>query len=77
MFYAFLMFLIVIRDEIKRSLECHFVAQLNLQAKKDEILKYILKMRYKQGVWNRREIQMTRPALQYDYTCFADGTTFE
>ena len=22
-----------------------------------------------QGVWNRREIQMTRPAI-YDYTCF-------
>ena len=27
-----------------------------------------------QGVWNRREIQMTRPALPYDYTCYADGT---
>ena len=26
-----------------------------------------------QGVWNRREIQLTRPALPYDYTCFADG----
>ena len=29
-----------------------------------------------QGVWNRREIQMTQPALPYDYTCFADGTSF-
>ena len=27
-----------------------------------------------QRVWNRREIQLTRPALPYDYTCFADGT---
>ena len=25
------------------------------------------------GVWNRREIQLTRFALPYDYTCFADG----
>ena len=29
-----------------------------------------------QGVWNRREIKMTQPALPYDYTCFADGTSF-
>ena len=32
-----------------------------------------------QGVCNRREIQLTRPALPYDYTkytCFADGTSF-
>ena len=28
---------------------------------------------FKQGVWNRREIQQTRPALPYDYACFADG----
>ena len=27
-----------------------------------------------QGVWKRKEKQMTRPALPYDYTCFADGT---
>ena len=26
-----------------------------------------------QGVWNRREIKLTRPTLTYDYTCFADG----
>ena len=26
----------------------------------------------KQGVWNRREKQLTRPALPYDYACFAD-----
>ena len=24
-----------------------------------------------QGVWNTREKELTRPALQYDYTCFA------
>ena len=30
-----------------------------------------------QGVWNRREVQMTRPALPYDYTCIVDGTSFE
>ena len=30
-----------------------------------------------QGVKNRREIQLTRFALPYDYTCFADGTPFE
>ena len=30
-----------------------------------------------QGVWIRREIQLTRPALPYDYTCFADGTLFK
>ena len=29
------------------------------------------KTRRKQGVWNKREIQLTRPALPYDYTCFA------
>ena len=28
-----------------------------------------------QGVRNRREIQLTRFALPYDYTCFADGTS--
>ena len=28
-----------------------------------------------QGVWNSRETQLTRPALPYDYTCFADGTS--
>ena len=28
---------------------------------------------YRQRVWNRREIQLTRPALSYDYACFADG----
>ena len=28
------------------------------------------------GVWNRREIQLTWPALPYDYACFADGTPF-
>jgi len=27
-----------------------------------------------QGVRTRVEIQLTRPALSYDYTCFADGT---
>ena len=27
-----------------------------------------------QGVWTRREIQLTQPALPYDYKCFADGT---
>ena len=32
--------------------------------------------RLNQGVRNRREIQLTRFALPYDYTCFADGTTF-
>jgi len=26
-----------------------------------------------QGVRNRREIQLTRFALPFDYTCFADG----
>jgi len=31
---------------------------------------------YYQGVWNRREIQLTRPALPHDYTSFADGTPF-
>jgi len=30
-----------------------------------------------QGVWNRREIQLTRPALPYDHACFTDGTSFE
>ena len=29
-----------------------------------------------QGVRNRRERQLTRFALPYDYTCFADGTPF-
>ena len=29
-----------------------------------------------QGVRNRREGQLTRFALPYDYTCFADGTPF-
>ena len=29
-----------------------------------------------QGVWNRREIQLTRTALPCDFTCFADGTSF-
>ena len=29
-----------------------------------------------QGVW-RREKKLTRLALPYDYTCFADGTPFE
>ena len=32
-----------------------------------------------QGVCNRREIQLTQPALPYDYTkytCFADGASF-
>ena len=33
-------------------------------------------MRSKQGVRNRREIQLTRFALPYDYTCFADDTPF-
>ena len=27
-----------------------------------------------QGVWTRRQIQLIRPALPYDYKCFADGT---
>ena len=27
---------------------------------------------FSQGVWNRREIQLTWTALPYDYTCFAD-----
>jgi len=31
---------------------------------------------HNQGVWNRREIRLTRFALPYDYTCFADGTPF-
>ena len=26
-----------------------------------------------QGVWNRREIQLTWPALPHAYACFADG----
>ena len=30
-----------------------------------------------QGVWNRREIQLTRPALEYDYKCFADVTALK
>ena len=34
-------------------------------------------MVYRQGVWNRREIQRTRTALPYNYACFADGTSFE
>ena len=25
------------------------------------------------GVWNVKEIETTRPALPYDYTCFANG----
>jgi len=29
-----------------------------------------------QGARNRRERQLTRFALPYDYTCFADGTPF-
>ena len=33
-------------------------------------------MQYSQGVRNRREGQLTRFALPYDYTCFADGTPF-
>ena len=32
--------------------------------------------RYNQGVRNTRQIQLTRFALPYDYTCFADGTPF-
>ena len=32
---------------------------------------------FTQGVRNRREIELTRFALPYDYTCFADGTSFE
>ena len=30
-----------------------------------------------QGVWNRRKIQLTRPALQYDYKCFADVSSLK
>ncbi len=33
-------------------------------------------MTFTQGVRNRRERQLTRFALPYDYTCFADGTPF-
>ena len=33
-------------------------------------------MGFIQGVRNRRERQLTRFALPYDYTCFADGTPF-
>ena len=48
---------------------------------KDHCTKFILSVSshswFPQGVWNRREIQLTRPALPYDYTCFADGTSFE
>ena len=29
-----------------------------------------------QGVCNGREVQLTRPALPYYYTCFGDGTPF-
>ena len=29
-----------------------------------------------QGARNRRERQLTRFALPYDYTCFIDGTSF-
>ena len=33
-------------------------------------------LRCDQGVRNRRERQLTRFALRYDYICFADGTPF-
>jgi len=39
-------------------------------------LHLIHQLTYTQGVWINREIQLTRPALPYDYTCFADGTSF-
>ena len=29
------------------------------------------------GAWNIREMESIWPALPYNYTCFADGTTFE
>ena len=45
---------------------------INLAQKKKEIFA----KGNEQGVWKRREIQMTRPALPYDYTCYADGTPF-
>ena len=34
---------------------------------------YHICMHTNQGVWNRREIQLTRFTLPYDYACFADG----
>ncbi len=36
----------------------------------------VISVHNNQGVRNRREIQLTRFALPYDYTCFADGTPF-
>ena len=42
-------------------------------------LVYFSWFRPRQGVWNRREIQLTRPALYHmiiQYTCFADGSSF-
>ena len=35
----------------------------------DSAVPYILLMQGVQGVWNRREIQLTLPALPYDYAC--------
>ena len=32
---------------------------------------------YNQGVWNIREKETTWLILPYDYTCFAEGTSFE
>ena len=42
------------------------------------INKYAVRSRYSlgQGLRNRREIQLTRFALPYDYACFADGISF-
>ena len=37
---------------------------------------FFSEMGFSQGALNRREIQLTRPAPPYDYTCFADGTPF-
>ena len=45
--------------------------------KEDRLIKCLVTCaRFTQGEWKRREIQLTRPALPYDYTCFADGTPF-
>ena len=48
----------------------HVTFTENLQWK---IVNFVTPIDSYQGVWNRREIPLTRPALPYDYTCFADG----
>ena len=51
--------------------------QLNVRdhVGKNLIARQLMRSKH-QGVRNRREIQLTRFALPYDNTCFADDTPF-